>query len=201
MERIAVDLKLLRVAAPDLALTVGRSLAARVLERGAQQVGIIDLAGAILTAELPDDVHVGDRLRLVVRETTTERVLLQIAPPAQTATPGLVPPAAAELHWPGGARLAVLEREGSAAGGRGGEAGEEAGALTLRYEAPALGVVQLSIALDAGGVRAHVELGAGEALALGEREAGRLRAALADATRRPATVTLSARRDPLDVYV
>src|SRR5690606_26622537 len=70
MQPLAVDVLLLRAAAPDLPLTVGRTLVARVLERGLRGVGILNLAGAIVTAELPASVRAGDRLRLVVREAT-----------------------------------------------------------------------------------------------------------------------------------
>lgn len=196
MQPIAVDALLLRSAAPDLALTVGRSLGARVLERGPHGVGILNLAGAILTAELPEHVRAGDRLRLVVRETTTERVLLQIAPqPANV--PGLVPPAPGDVRLPGDGRIAVVGREG---GGGDGADGDDAGAVTLRCELPALGRVELRVVLDAGGTRARVSLGAGVALELGEERAGELRAALTRAAGRPAEVTVVPRRDPFDAY-
>lgn len=194
MQPIAVDVLLLRSAAPDLVLSAGRSLAARVLERGPHGVGILNLAGAIVTAELPEHVQPGDRLRLIVRETTSERVLLQIAP-QQAATPGLVPPAPGEVRLPGGGQVAVVERDG---GGAGSDAA--AGAVTLRLELPALGAVELRVALDAGGVRARAALGSGLPLELGGERAVELRAALARAAQRPAEVTVVPRRDPLDVY-
>lgn len=193
---IAVDLMLLRAGAPDIVLSPGRSLMARVLEIGPSRVGIINLAGAILTAELPGHVQAGDRMRLVVRETTGDRVLFGVAPPTQQPTqPGLVPPAPAEVRWPGdGGTLALLEREG------GGADGEEAGSVTVRWDAPALGPVQLRIALDAGGVRAQVTLAPGMPLELGERAADALRAQLARTTKRPATVVVGPLRKPVDLY-
>jgi hypothetical protein len=197
MQPLAVDLVLLRAGAPDVALTPGRSLMARVLERGPSNVGIINLAGAILTAELPAHVQAGDRLRLVVRETTGDRVIFGVAPPLaqQPAQPGLVPPAPAEVRWPlDGGSLALLEREAGAG------AGDAAGSITLRWEAPALGPVQLRIALDGGGVRAQVTLAPGLPLELGERAAAALRARLAHTTKRPATVVVGPLRRPVDLY-
>jgi len=78
MRPLAVDLVLLRSTAPDLPLVVGRVLAARVVERNARH-GVINLAGTYLTAELPDEVQAGDRLRLVVQELTSQRVVLALA--------------------------------------------------------------------------------------------------------------------------
>ncbi|MBS1869778.1 MAG: hypothetical protein JSS99_08945 [Actinobacteria bacterium] len=62
MRPLAVDLVLLRATAPDLPLVVGRVLAARVVERHGQR----GIAGAYLTAELPEELQPGDSLRLVV---------------------------------------------------------------------------------------------------------------------------------------
>ena len=193
--QIAVDLLLLRQSAPDLALTAGRSLAARVLERGPNGLGIVNLAGAIVTAELPAQVQAGERLRVVVRETTSERVLLQIAPQQQLA-PAYQPPAAAQTTLPGGGHVAVAGREGDG----GGREGEGPAAVTLRAELPHLGAVELRVALDGGAASVRAALGRGLPLELGERRAEQLRAAVAGAAGRPAEVTVVARHDPLDVY-
>jgi hypothetical protein len=196
MQPIAVDLLLLRQSAPDLALTAGRSLAARVLERGPHGLGIVNLAGAIVTAELPEQVQAGDRLRLIVRETTSERVLLQIAPQQQALAPAFQPPAPAGAPLPGGGRATVLEREGGGTG-----AGEDGpAAVTLHVELPALGEVQLRVALDAGGVAVRAALGPGLPLELGERRAGLLQSAMSAVSGRRVEVVVVPRRDPLDVY-
>ncbi len=42
--------------------------------------GVINLAGAYLTAELPEELQPGDRLRLVVQEMAGERAVLALAP-------------------------------------------------------------------------------------------------------------------------
>lgn len=199
MGPIAVDLVLLRAGVPDLVLAPGRSLLARVLERGPANVGIINLAGAILTAELPAHVRAGDRLRLVVRETTGERVLLQIAlpvePRAAARAPGGAGVAVPEVRWPGVGPLQVVAREGAADGD-----GGDHGAVTLRLDAPALGPIELRVALDPGGVRARVTLAPGTPLELGQAAAPALRDALARAAGRPAVVEIAPRRDLLDVY-
>lgn len=190
MEPLAVDLVLLRAAAPDLPLVVGRVLSARVLERRGRQ-GILNLAGAILTAELPDEVAVGDRLRLAVRETTAERVVLQLvaSPPPLAAAPARP----AQTALPGGGRVALLDRED------GGEDGDPA-EVTLRCELPALGTVDVWVALEGARVRARVALAEGAPLALAREDAGALRTALAAAAARPAEVSVVPRPDPLDVY-
>jgi hypothetical protein len=195
MDPLAVDLVLLRTAAPDLPIVVGRVLSARVVERNGRH-GILNLAGAILTAELPDEVQVGDRLRLVVRETTPERVVFQqIVPaaPPPLAAPPPPPGGSIEAALPGGGRVELLGRDGE---GDGGAAHE----LTLRVELSALGTVDLWLALDDERVAARVALGEGRPLALAQEGAGELRAALGAAAGRPAEVTLVARPDPLDVY-
>jgi hypothetical protein len=196
--QIAVNAMLLRAAAPDLSLIPGRSLMASVLERGPQNVGIINLAGAILTAELPEDVRPGDRLRLVVREATNERLLMQIAPPreAQHASATLQPPAPAEVNLPGGRSIALVERH---RGSRGGGARPEEEAVTLRLRLPALGEVELRVAQDAAATRVRVTLPP-EAFALGAQRSQELRAALESRIGRPADVAIVPRRQPLDVY-
>jgi hypothetical protein len=191
MRPLAVDLVLLRETAPDLPLVVGRVLAARVVERRGQH-GVINLAGAYLTAELPDDVQVGDRLRLVVQEASGERAVFALAqgPPL----PAQVPPAMAPFAHAAGGPLVVL--------GDGGETDEEGRprVVTVRFEGEATGTVELRVALDDGLVHARVAVPDGPALALARERAGVLRAALATAAVRAAEVDVVERPRPLDVY-
>jgi hypothetical protein len=191
MEPLSVDLVLLRTAAPDLPLVVGRVLSARVLERNGRH-GILNLAGAILTAELPDEVAVGDRLRLSVRETTAERVVLELvrSPPPLASAPARP----VEIPLPGGGRVSVLDRDGGS-----GDDGEPA-EVTLRCELPALGVVDVWVALEGERVRGRVALADGQPLALARQDADALRTALAAAAGRPAELAIVPRQDPLDVY-
>jgi hypothetical protein len=194
MEPLSVDLVLLRTAAPDLPLVVGRVLSARVLERHGRN-GVLNLAGAILTAELPDEVNVGDRLRLSVRELSAERVVLQLveSPPplaSAPARPAAAPPGGRD--WVG--HISVLDHD--TAGGGDGEPAE----VTLRCELPALGAVELWVALDGERVRARVALAEGVPLTLAREDAGALRTALTAAAGRPAELAIVPRQDPLDVY-
>lgn len=193
MRPFAVDLVLLRSTAPDLPLVVGRVLAARVVERHGQH-GVLNLAGAYLTAELPDEVQAGDKLRLVVQETSGERAVLALAqgPPSPAQVPlGLAEPPAAAVD-----SLLVLDSDGD-----GSPDGERAHVVTLRFEGAALGTVELRVALDEALVHARAALADGPALALARERSGALRAALAQAASRSAEVEVVARPSPLDVYV
>ena len=193
MRPLAVDLVLLRQAAPDLPLVLGRSLMARVVERHGPQLGIINLAGAYLTAELPSHLQAGDRLRLVVRELTPDRLVLQLvesqASPSQAALGLAEPPAE-------GGRVIVLPAEGDGSG-----EGERAHVVTLRFESDTLGTVELRVGLDDALVHVLAAFADGPPLALARASAGALRDALAVAAARPAEVELVRRPDPLDVYV
>ncbi len=192
MRPLAVDLVLLRSTAPDLPLVIGRVLAARVVERHGQH-GIINLAGAYLTAELPDEVQAGDRLRLVVQEAAGDRAVLALAqePPSGAQ----VPPPLAEATIAGN-RVVVLGSDGD-----GDPEGERAHVVTVRFEGKALGTVELRVALDDELAHALVALVDGPGLALARQRSGALRAALAQAASRPAEVEVVARPNPLDVYV
>src|SRR5436309_13677289 len=106
---LQLEAALLRRQLPDLLLRPGMTLFARVAEREGRH-GIIVLAGSPLVAELPDEVQVGDKLRLLVQETQGEHVamkLIQEQPTAAPQTP-VIP-----LPLPDGsqARLSVGERE------------------------------------------------------------------------------------------
>ncbi|HZV72928.1 MAG TPA: hypothetical protein VFF79_04360 [Conexibacter sp.] len=193
MRPFAVDLVLLRATAPDLPLVVGRVLAARVVERHGQH-GVLNLAGAYLTAELPDEVQAGDKLRLVVQEAVGDRVVLALA--EGLPGPGQIPPPPAEAPAAPADSAIVLGTDGD-----GSADGERAHVVTLRFEGTALGTVELRVALDAALVHARAALAEGPGLALARTRAGALRAALAGAAGRPAEVEVVARPNPLDVYV
>jgi len=184
MRPFAVDLVLLRSTAPDLPLVVGRVLAARVVERNGRH-GIISLAGAYLTAELPDELEAGDRLRLVVQQAQGDQVLLALA---QDPPPLAEPPRAP--HEPA---VAVARDPGEGEEGR-------PHAVSVRFEGQALGSVELRVALDDALVHARVALADGPPLELARAHAPALRAALGAAASRPAEVEVVARPKPVDVY-
>jgi hypothetical protein len=198
MSVLALDLALVRnVLLPGLSLTPGRAMMARVVDADEGDGGTLAIAGYLLEAELPKEMAAGQNVRLIVREVTADRVLLAAAhqpPPAEPQTP-----LAAPIQLPGGALLRVLED-----GGQGGEAGGHGGhgdhALGLVLELPGLGPLELRFGLDSASVRAAIATDPGPALAQAQAQAGELREALARACERPATVTINARRQPLDLY-
>jgi hypothetical protein len=224
---LAINPQALRVlVGPDIKIVPGRAVMARVVQAPPGQKGSLSIAGYLLDAELPENVQAGQDLRLVIRDVNPERVLLAItdphdqdqAPPtregqsaqeaqqtqqtqqapAQTPDPSLV----AQGGWgpvslPGGGHVQVTERE---AGGAGGQAGERQN-VVLRYNAPALGSVDLRFQMDAGALSLSVTLPAGQPLELAQAGAESLRQALAGvAPGRAVSVTVAPRREPLDLY-
>ena len=193
MQPLAVDAALLRtVLATDIKLAVGRELMVRVASVTAEGRGVLSLAGILLDAELPGNVRAGEELRLQVRELTPEKVVLAI----RDDTP---PPAAAvdlpRIPLPGGGFVKVTERD---AGGPL-TAGDQTHALTVRYDAPTLGQVELRFTLSSGALALTVAVAPG-AYETTEEHAAQLQSTLAAATERPATVTVVARREPVEVF-
>jgi len=201
MDTLRVEAALLRSVLPDLVLREGMRIVASVAERAGQH-GIIVLAGTPLAAQLPDNVNVGDVLRLVVAETSPDRVVLQIAEPVASSAPPPPPPAApvaVALPLPGGAnaRISVDERDG---GGRG-EGEREHHELRVTYASASLGRLELHLALAGGeALRVNVRAAAGAAFELAQAAASELAEAIGAATGKPAQVQVSPRHDPLDVY-
>jgi hypothetical protein len=194
MDMLRVEAALLRNLLPDLVLREGMRVVASVAERAGQK-GIIVLAGTPLAAQLPDDVNVGDVLRLVVAESTPDRVVLRVADPA--AAPPPVPPPVVAVPLPGGgaARISADEREA------GGGAARERHEVRLTYASAALGPLELHLALAGpDAVRVYVRARAGAPFELAERHAAELADAVRTATGKPAQVSVSPRHDPLDVY-
>jgi hypothetical protein len=189
MDLLRVEAALLRANLPELVLRPGMTLPARVMERHGQ-MGLLLLAGTPLSAQLPDDLKAGDRLRLRVEDVGEQIVLRTVDAPAareQQATP---PPELA-LPLPNGAQAEVRVTE--KAGERGGEG--EPVTIALDYDSPALGTLNMRLVAQPGGAGLHVTVGA-TAGAPEERVRGaaeELRRALADATGLPATVKVVGR--------
>ncbi|MEA2320217.1 MAG: hypothetical protein QOD81_67 [Solirubrobacteraceae bacterium] len=216
MDVLRVEVALLRAALPDLILRPGMTLPARVLERAGQH-GLLLLAGTPLSAELPDDVPAGARLRLRVEEVGHERVVLRAVetpaagtqqahapareePAARAAQPAQMPPPDVALPLPGGrqAEVRVTERASEER-----QAGEPA-SVGLAYESPALGTLDMRIVHQPGaGMQVTVGAMAGMPEAEVRRAAEELRAALSAATGLPATVRVVARppEQKVDLYV
>jgi hypothetical protein len=195
MDPINVDIRLIKaVLGGDLRIAPGRGLMARVVTADGLGRGSLNIAGAVVDASLPKDVRAGQELRLTVRHVSADRVELSMsdssAPPAVDAAP-----------LPGGGALRVTERDTSDGGGGSGSGeGAERHTLSLRYDAPALGAVDLRFELDPTFLRVTATVGAGQPFDLALDGAGGLGDALTDAIGRPVTVDVSPRREPLDVY-
>jgi hypothetical protein len=164
---------------------------ARVVSTDGLGRGSLSIAGALIDAELPEHVKAGQELRLVVREVGADRVVLSLSD--QMVAP---PPAPVEL--PGGGMVRVNDDPE----GGGATAGASRGSqrLNLRYDAPTLGPVDLRFELDAGSLRVVVALTPGDSLRLGQDRADELRHALGASLDRTVTVTVTPRREPLDLY-
>jgi hypothetical protein len=221
---LAISPQALRVlVGPDIKIVPGRAVMARVVQAAPGQKGSLSIAGYLLEAELPEEVQAGQDLRLVVRDVSAERVLLAITDPreGEQAPQAHQPDASAEaqqsqqaqpLHaqpdpsaavtappvpLPGGGNVQVTERN---AGGGGGRPGERQN-VQLRYDAPALGAVDLRFQMDAGALSLSVSLAPGQPLELAQAGAESLRRALvASLPGRAVSVTISPRREPLDLY-
>jgi len=193
MDPIAVDIRLIRaVLGGEMKVMPGRAMMARVVVADGSGRGKLAIAGAVIDAEIPKHVRAGQELRLTVRDVSAHQVVLGMSDqaPALAAT-------AAEL--PGGGVLRVTEEEADGSGsGSGGSPGSQT--LSLRYDAPALGAVDLRFDLDPGSLRVSVTVAPGTPLSLAQARAEALRDALTAGVGRPATVTVTARHEPLDVY-
>ncbi|MGO9959950.1 MAG: hypothetical protein ACLP50_28895 [Solirubrobacteraceae bacterium] len=190
MQPLAIDLQLLRsLLVPEMRILPGRALMARVVVADANGRGTISIAGYLLDAELPKSVRTGQELRLVVRDVSPDRVLLGLTHDQEQSAPSTA------VALPGGGSIAVTERDGDG----GGQSAPGSHALTLRYDAPALGAVDLRFELDPASLRVNVAVSS-SALAQSQASAQGLLEALAGAVGQAVSVTVSARREPLEIY-
>lgn len=189
MDLLRVEAALLRAQLPELVLRPGMTLPARVMERHGQ-MGLLLLAGTPLSAQLPDELKAGDRLRLRVEDVGEQVVLRTVETPAAQQQSTAPPPELA-LPLPNGGRAEVRVTE-KAADGRG---EDEPVTIALDYNSPALGMLDMRLVRQPGGAGLQVTVGA-PAGAPEERVRGaaeELRRALTDATGLPATVRVVGR--------
>jgi hypothetical protein len=174
-----------------------------VLERHAGH-GLLNLAGAVLVAELPDDVEAGQRMRLAVQDVTADKVVLRVvgdpsaAQPQQAPAPnpGAASAQAVPLPLPGEAQAFIQAVADESAGNT---AAGAAKAVTVRYDSPALGRLEVRLALGANGLVAGVGAGAGEPVQLAGEHAGELREALRRAMGVQVDVHVGLRRERVDL--
>ncbi|HEX4672639.1 MAG TPA: hypothetical protein VH279_10240 [Solirubrobacteraceae bacterium] len=194
MDPIAVDIRLIRaVLGGELKVVPGRAMMARVIAADGLGRGKLAIAGAVIDAELPKHVRAGQDLRLTVRDVSAHQVVL-----GMSDQPAGVPVPAAEL--PGGGMLRVTEEDASEESRSGSRGSPGSQTLSLRYDAPTVGAVDLRFDLDPGCLRVSVSVAAGTPLSLAQARADELRDALSACVGRPATVIVSPRHEPLDVY-
>src|SRR3954470_16048797 len=188
MDLLRVEAALLRAQLPELVLRPGMTLPARVMERHGQ-MGLLLLAGTPLSAQLPDNLKAGDRLRLRVEDVGEQVVLRTVDSPAAQQQAQTPPPEVA-LPLPNGARAELRVTEKANEGGA-----DEPVTVALDYDSPALGMLDMRLVQQPGGAGLQVTVGAAVG-APEERVRGAaedLRRALADATGLPATVRVVGR--------
>ena len=191
MDPIAVDVRLVRaLLGAELRFVPGRVLMARVVAADPSGRGTLSIAGTAIDAELPRHVHAGQELRLVVREVTADRITLGLSDQPAAPAPTSVP-------LPGGGSLRVSEQPPEQSGS---PRGRDAHVLALCYEAPTLGAVELRFELDPAALRLAVIVAAGDPAQRAQAGAEELRKALSETVGRTVTVTVSSRREPIDIY-
>lgn len=203
MQPVSVDAALLRAlltteTGGDLTLSLGRVLMARVAaeQQGAER-GLLSLAGTLIQAELPDNLKAGDELRLQVSELSQSKVVLTLQqdPAALLAQP---PPAEPpSVPMPAGGSLRVAERDARRASGG---APNGTHRLSLRYDAPNLGAIDMAFTLTPTGLTLALTVPAGGSHARTRAAADALSRALGDAAQLPVTLTIAPRHEPLEVF-
>lgn len=189
MDPIALDIRLIKaVLATELKIVPGRAMMARVVSADGHGRGALSIAGVVVDAKLPKHVQAGDELRLLVRDVSADRVVLSLSDQA------VVPPVSVPL--PGGGSVRVSEREESASGA----APSDSHSVTLRYDAPRLGAVDLRFDLNAQSLTVAVALRPGDSLQLAQQAVDELRSQLTGAVDRTVSVSVSARHEPIELY-
>jgi hypothetical protein len=191
MDPIAVAAVLLRAQLPDVSIREGASLMARVASRG-ESHAVIVIAGLAVTAELPPEIQTGATLKLKVKEVSADRVWLQIEPQGPNPAP-VVAAGSAPLEL----RPHVQVQEGPAR--RPGADGEPADVVSLAFDSPTLGRIDLRLELRGEKLLAEVTTLAGRPHSVASGQAERLRANL-EAVGLEATVKVHPRHTPFDLY-
>jgi hypothetical protein len=117
--------------------------------------------------------------------------------PIDAQLPQAVVPPPIAVPLPGGSTVRVSDQDEP---GRARPAARDSDTLTLRYDGPALGAVDLRFELDPRSLKVTVSLPAGRSFELAQDAAGQLRSRLAESLGRAVSVDVAPRREPLDLY-
>ena len=197
MDPIAVAAALLRAQLPDVPLREGATMMARVASRG-ESIAVIVIAGIPVKAQIPPEVEAGAVLRLKVQEVTPERVTLRIDPQQPAQQQAQVPPPVVGNAPPPMQLNPHVEVEEPPVRRRGAD-GEPADVVSLAFNSPTLGRLDLRLELRGDRVLAEVTTPPGRPHAVAAGGAERLRAKL-EAAGLEATVNVRPRHTPLDLY-
>lgn len=196
VQPLAIDRRALaQLQSLELRLAPGRVIAARVLEAADPAGrGRLAIAGTAIEAQLPANLRTGEPLRLLVRSADSQRVVLELAHAAPAAAPA-PPPAAVALPGDG---MITVDPDDEGRGATLPAAGAQS--VALRYDAPALGALDLRFELTPRTLKVVIAAPAGAPTELARAHADELQATLAGLDERQVQVTVAGRRDPLDLY-
>jgi hypothetical protein len=189
MDPLAVDLTLLlRTLESEVRLTPGRVLMGRVVDNGDPARAKLSIAGKLLEAQLPAHLQDGEEVRLTVREVSADRVVLSLSNPFSAEAP---------RHASERPDLADSDDAEGRADDGDGNAGHS---VSLRYQAPTIGAVDVRLHMREGALHALVAVKAGQPHTLARSEATALRERLTAATGLPVELSVQARHDQLELY-
>jgi hypothetical protein len=184
---------LLRTLEAEVRLYPGRVLSARVVDNSDPARAKLSIAGKLLEAQLPDHLQEGQEVRLTVHELSSERVVLSLSTPAELlAGAAAVPVPIAPERYDALSEEEQSEQERQEAG--------RGAAVSLRYEAPSIGAVDMRLEVRDGTLHALLALRAGEPHTLAREESAKLREGLSASTGLPVELVIQARHDPIELY-
>ena len=189
MNPLAVDLTmLLRTLESEVRIAPGRVLTARVVDNGDPTRAKLSIAGKLLEAQLPSHLKAGEEVRLTVSEVSAEKVVLSLSTPLSAEAPRQASDHAKVSDEDASEQEADEDREHTRP------------AVSLRYQAPTLGAVDVRLQMGAGVLHALVGVRAGQPHKLAREQTAELRERLADATGLPVDLIIQARHDPIELY-
>jgi hypothetical protein len=184
---------LLRTLESEVRLYPGRVLSARVVDNSDPARAKLSIAGKLLEAQLPDHLQEGQEVRLTVHELSSERVVLSLSTPAE-----LLAGAAASSAPVSSQRDTDRSEESESEQER--QDSQRGAAVSLRYQAPNIGAVDMRLEVRDGTLHALLALRAGQPHALAREESAKLREGLIASTGLPVELVIQTRHDPIEIY-